>query len=221
MLIMVAVPPAVAAATTAFLAISSAHRELMAAVKAASAPLDRGAPASWWALCLHLAFSGAPMARLTSLLVWAAARSATSAAGWSCGMNRPQAAFWCLSFFAICTRSSVTKKRTKFHEARFFSGSLICFFIVQSRYLLESSHNTPSPKILPAHYVTFMPFAAECVRLDWLRKKVIAFVSIAIEIGAIDISSYGGELGDQDALRHGWSKPLLNCRCFVTAVSLE
>ena len=65
MLIIVAVPPAVAAATTAFLAINSAHLELMAAVKAASAPLDRGAPASWFALFLHLASSGAPMVRLT------------------------------------------------------------------------------------------------------------------------------------------------------------
>ena len=60
---------------------------------------------------------------------------------------------------------------------------------------------------------------------DRTPKKVIAFVSIAIEIGAIEISSYGGELGDQDALRHGWPKSVtqlpLFCNCRFTGIRAD
>ena len=43
------------------------------------------------------------------------------------------------------------------------------------------------------------------VQLDWLRKKVITFVSIAIEIGAIEISSSRGVLESQGASRREWA----------------
>ena len=63
------------------------------------------------------------------------------------------------------------------------------------------------------------------VRLDWLQKKVITFVSIAIEIGATDISSYGGELGDQDALRREWGGTAtqlpLFCNCRFTGIRAD
>ena len=63
------------------------------------------------------------------------------------------------------------------------------------------------------------------LRLDCLGKKVITFVSIAIEICATDISSYGGELGDQETLGHGWSGTAtqlpLFCNCRFTGIRAD
>ena len=63
------------------------------------------------------------------------------------------------------------------------------------------------------------------VRLDSLSQKTHTFVSIAIEIGDIDISSYGGELGDQDTLRREWrgtaTQLPLFCNCRFTGIRAD
>ena len=63
------------------------------------------------------------------------------------------------------------------------------------------------------------------VQQDRRQKKVITSVSIAIEIGATDISSYGGELGDQDALRREWGGTAtqlpLFCNCRFTGIRAD
>jgi len=60
------------------------------------------------------------------------------------------------------------------------------------------------------------------LQLDWLRKKVITFVSIAIEIGAIEISSSRGVLESQGAYRRGWGKTVTQLPLFCnTRITLE
>ena len=63
------------------------------------------------------------------------------------------------------------------------------------------------------------------LRLDSLSQKTHTFVSIAIEIGDIDISSYGGELGDQDTLRREWrgtaAQLPLFCNCRFTGIRAD
>ena len=58
-----------------------------------------------------------------------------------------------------------------------------------------------------------------------MSQKTHTFVSIAIEIGDIDISSYGGELGDQDALRREWGGTAtqlpLFCNCRFTGIRAD
>ena len=70
-----------------------------------------------------------------------------------------------------------------------------------------------------------LPLSRNLLRLDSLSQKTHTFVSIAIEIGDIDISSYGGELGDQDTLRREWrgtaTQLPLFCNCRFTGIRAD
>ena len=63
------------------------------------------------------------------------------------------------------------------------------------------------------------------VQQDRRQKKVITFVSIAIEIGAIEISSSRGVLESQGACRNGWavfvSQLPLFCNTRITGIRAD
>ena len=63
------------------------------------------------------------------------------------------------------------------------------------------------------------------VRLDCIAKKLHTFVSIAIEIGAIDISSSRGVFASQGACGRGWARPVsqlpLFCNTRITGITAD
>ena len=63
------------------------------------------------------------------------------------------------------------------------------------------------------------------IRLDCIAKKLHTFVSIAIEIGAIDISSSRGVFASQGACGHGWARLVsqlpLFCNTRITGITAD